>query len=448
MCLPCSDQLTAAFVFRLKCIRSHDAMFAICCSEDAKFAMPLDSNESNEKACQTDAVANLFVDGKVEPQHEPTECVSVKMEQQWRSDDQPSDTEEDDADADADVVEFEPFDTADPDFAFEDQQLDDDDDDDDDAKRVDDDSEHDMPTSPDMQPDEAPPRRGRGRPRTKHLNSVPKALLKTKTKSGKTDAVAASDMSSAEPAQHACPDCNKTFRRRLHMTRHRLIHSDEKPFGCDQCDKRFRRQDHLNIHRHHHSTVKPFNCDRCGRGFTRPQHLLKHIQNLHLKTENDSKNVAGGSVASGDGGVVPVAAADATVVGPPFICADCHRHFGTLKSLAIHRRRLHDRQFVCKWCGVRCADRDALTEHLGMCEYLILIIYHYTVMIDSSTCDFDRFQLTNMRMPATKINRSCAPNAACALCATTIWSSICDVTRVKSPTSVAIAEKAFREQRI
>lgn len=179
-----------------------------------------------------------------------------------------------------------------------------------------------------------PPKRGRGRPPKKQPPTV--AAVEPDTVAGAATPV--------KPTQHACPDCNRCFARRIHMTRHRLIHSDEKPFACDICPKRFRRQDHLSIHRHHHADVKPFECEHCGRGFTRVQHLQKHVLSQHSDR------------------AARAAATERSARSKTNICDICKRGFTTVQYLAVHRR-MHERDFVCKLCDTKCADKAELAEH-------------------------------------------------------------------------------------
>lgn len=65
----------------------------------------------------------------------------------------------------------------------------------------------------------------------------------------KSKAVKRAPMSqSAQPEsgdQLECNECGKSFTRITHLKRHKLTHSDERPFHCDICEKRFRRADHL-----------------------------------------------------------------------------------------------------------------------------------------------------------------------------------------------------------
>ncbi|KAG5263242.1 hypothetical protein AALO_G00284160 [Alosa alosa] len=70
---------------------------------------------------------------------------------------------------------------------------------------------------------------------------------------------------------HACEACGKAFRDVYHLNRHRLSHSDEKPFSCPICQQRFKRKDRMSYHvRSHQGGVeKPYVCPHCAKGFSR-----------------------------------------------------------------------------------------------------------------------------------------------------------------------------------
>lgn len=70
---------------------------------------------------------------------------------------------------------------------------------------------------------------------------------------------------------HGCEMCGKAFRDVYHLNRHKLSHSDEKPFECPICHQRFKRKDRMTYHvRSHDGGVhKPYICSVCGKGFSR-----------------------------------------------------------------------------------------------------------------------------------------------------------------------------------
>ncbi|CDQ73680.1 unnamed protein product [Oncorhynchus mykiss] len=82
---------------------------------------------------------------------------------------------------------------------------------------------------------------------------------------------------------HACETCGKAFRDVYHLNRHRLSHSDEKPFSCPICQQRFKRKDRMSHHvRSHQGGVeKPYVCPHCAKAFSRPDHLNSHVRQVH-----------------------------------------------------------------------------------------------------------------------------------------------------------------------
>ncbi|CAJ0964171.1 unnamed protein product [Ranitomeya imitator] len=73
---------------------------------------------------------------------------------------------------------------------------------------------------------------------------------------------------------HACEMCGKAFRDVYHLNRHKLSHSDEKPFECPVCNQRFKRKDRMTYHvrSHEGGITKPYTCSVCGKGFSRYVH--------------------------------------------------------------------------------------------------------------------------------------------------------------------------------
>ncbi|XP_062382839.1 myc-associated zinc finger protein [Sardina pilchardus] len=147
--------------------------------------------------------------------------------------------------------------------------------------------------------------------------------------------VAVPVVSCAAPVRknHACEACGKAFRDVYHLNRHRLSHSDEKPFSCPVCQQRFKRKDRMSYHvRSHQGGVeKPYVCPHCAKGFSRPDHLNSHVRQVH-STER------------------------------PFKCPTCQSAFATKDRLRAHLIR-HEDKVPCHVCG-KLLSPAYITDHM------------------------------------------------------------------------------------
>ncbi|ODV87474.1 hypothetical protein CANARDRAFT_190551, partial [[Candida] arabinofermentans NRRL YB-2248] len=50
----------------------------------------------------------------------------------------------------------------------------------------------------------------------------------------------------------------------------------DKPFECEYCYKAFKRKEHLRRHSLTHTNYRPHICTKCGRGFRRSDNLKNH----------------------------------------------------------------------------------------------------------------------------------------------------------------------------
>ncbi|KAM3616205.1 uncharacterized protein V6R79_014284 [Siganus canaliculatus] len=134
---------------------------------------------------------------------------------------------------------------------------------------------------------------------------------------------------------HGCDMCGKAFRDVYHLNRHKLSHSDEKPFECPICQQRFKRKDRMSYHvRSHDGTVhKPYICSVCGKGFSRPDHLSCHVKHVHSSER-------------------------------PFKCqvTACTSAFATKDRLRAHMIR-HEGKVTCTICG-KMLSAAYITSHL------------------------------------------------------------------------------------
>ncbi|CAB1424400.1 unnamed protein product [Pleuronectes platessa] len=132
---------------------------------------------------------------------------------------------------------------------------------------------------------------------------------------------------------HACEACGKAFRDVYHLNRHRLSHSDEKPYSCPICQQRFKRKDRMSYHvRSHQGAVeKPYICPHCAKAFSRPDHLNSHVRQVH-STER------------------------------PFKCTTCTSAFATRDRLRAHLIR-HEEKVPCHICG-KLLSAAYITDHM------------------------------------------------------------------------------------
>ncbi|XP_034394717.1 myc-associated zinc finger protein-like [Cyclopterus lumpus] len=132
---------------------------------------------------------------------------------------------------------------------------------------------------------------------------------------------------------HACEACGKAFRDVYHLNRHRLSHSDEKPYCCPVCQQRFKRKDRMSYHvRSHQGGVeKPYICPHCAKAFSRPDHLNSHVRQVH-STER------------------------------PFKCTTCTSAFATRDRLRAHLIR-HEEKVPCHICG-KLLSAAYITDHM------------------------------------------------------------------------------------
>ena len=73
-------------------------------------------------------------------------------------------------------------------------------------------------------------------------------------------------------------NCYKSYKHKLGLKRHIMVHSGDKPFECDHCSKAFHTKYELKIHVRKHTGEKPYKCDYCSKGYAQKGSLTKHIR--------------------------------------------------------------------------------------------------------------------------------------------------------------------------
>ncbi|XP_076461196.1 uncharacterized protein LOC143293811 isoform X2 [Babylonia areolata] len=139
-----------------------------------------------------------------------------------------------------------------------------------------------------------------------------------------------------------CTECKKKFCSAFSLQEHMSLHNDERPYTCSHCQRNFRQISCLRRHLLTHSTEMPHSCDVCNRRFSQAVYLRSH-----MKVHTGEK---------------------------PFCCDQCNKCFAHASDLTRHKI-IHSgsKPYSCSVCSMRFSDpssrRRHEKEHEGMKAY-------------------------------------------------------------------------------
>ncbi|KAI4455323.1 zinc finger protein [Holotrichia oblita] len=128
-----------------------------------------------------------------------------------------------------------------------------------------------------------------------------------------------------------CEICNKGFRRRFDLKRHKVTHTNVEMSECSICFKLV-----TDVKRHMKTHFSQHICDICGSKFAWKCNLIKHIR-----------------IHTGD---------------RPYTCEMCGKSFTQKSTLDIHIKSIHtgEKRHICENCGKKFTTSAELRKHSGV----------------------------------------------------------------------------------
>ena len=141
------------------------------------------------------------------------------------------------------------------------------------------------------------------------------------------------------PAVHKCDICDKAFYLPKDRDRHRVVHSQVRPYKCEKCDYCAKTAQECSKHyRRVHLHQYPHHCPTCNKGFLSKSKLIVH-EKKHLNIDDKDK---------------------------PFVCKHCGKGFFVSRELdshlAVHEK---DKRFKCDLCPFLSVTRKTRLRHLN-----------------------------------------------------------------------------------
>ncbi|KAL0969318.1 hypothetical protein UPYG_G00225520 [Umbra pygmaea] len=101
--------------------------------------------------------------------------------------------------------------------------------------------------------------------------------------------------------KHICQICDKEFKKPHLLDRHKLNHSDDKPYKCTVCQRAFAQGSQLKSHLRVHTGERPFQCQLCDKSFNHNVSLKNHVRRYHKPDSGADPDRAAGAEEQGEG---------------------------------------------------------------------------------------------------------------------------------------------------
>ena len=149
---------------------------------------------------------------------------------------------------------------------------------------------------------------------------------------------------------HGCNHCKKSFKDKVKLVRHQLVHSHDKNYTCKTCERKFKSEAEEKVHQRVHLQGRDNTCITCKKVFVFKWELRNH----------EIEHIEGGQI--GDQMKIQLLKIKNKYPADAHPCNDCTKSFAFKSQLDSHIFSHMNLSFNCVQCDKVYTRKKILTD--------------------------------------------------------------------------------------